>query len=91
MLVPVIAELSKLDGVDSIKVEARSTAPKIGTVVERGTTLMPERGDRGGLRHVRRPECVVRAGGVRGVVLEYHSGVPVRRCAGSGSGIVARW
>lgn len=34
MAVPLIAELSKLDGVDSVKVEAQPTAPKLGAVVE---------------------------------------------------------
>lgn len=32
--VPLIAELSKLDGVDSVKVETQPTAPKVGAVVE---------------------------------------------------------
>ncbi|MCW3845296.1 dihydrodipicolinate synthase family protein, partial [Micromonospora yasonensis] len=34
MPVPLIAELSKLDGVTSVKVEAPPTAPKLGAVVE---------------------------------------------------------
>lgn len=34
MPVPLIAELSKLDGVDSVKVEAQPPAPKLGAVVE---------------------------------------------------------
>jgi 2-keto-3-deoxy-L-arabinonate dehydratase len=34
MPVPLIAELSKLDGVDSVKVEAQPTAPKVGAVVD---------------------------------------------------------
>jgi len=34
MPVALIAELSKLDGVDSVKVEAQPTAPKLGAVVE---------------------------------------------------------
>lgn len=33
MPVPLIAELSKLDGVDSVKVEAQPTPPKVGAVV----------------------------------------------------------
>ena len=32
--VPLIAELSKLDGVDSVKVETQPTAPKVGAVIE---------------------------------------------------------
>jgi 4-hydroxy-tetrahydrodipicolinate synthase len=32
--VPLIVELSKLDGVDSVKVETQPTAPKVGAVVE---------------------------------------------------------
>jgi 2-keto-3-deoxy-L-arabinonate dehydratase len=34
MPVPLIAELSKLEGVESVKVEAQPTAPKLGAVVE---------------------------------------------------------
>ncbi len=34
MPVPLIADLSKLEGVDSVKVEAQPTAPKLGAVVD---------------------------------------------------------
>lgn len=34
MPVPLIAELSKLDGVDSVKVETQPTTPKVGAVVD---------------------------------------------------------
>ncbi len=82
MPVPMLVELSKLDGVTSVKVETQPTAPK----VERC-----RRGGRGRLRRAGRAERVVRPGGVRPRRGRDDARVRVRRCSADGARLVRRW